>query len=53
MVTTSLADRVPTAPVLPLHPLLSGNRLVLGFTGRRSGTRYATRSTTCSRAAIC
>lgn len=43
MARTSLANRVP-AMVLssPLHRLLSGKRLVLSFTGRRSGTRYAT-----------
>ena len=40
---TSLANRVP-APILssPAHRLLSGKRLVLTFTGRRSGHRYAT-----------
>jgi hypothetical protein len=43
MARTSLANRVPAAILSsPLHGLLSGKRLVLGFTGRRSGTRYAT-----------
>jgi deazaflavin-dependent oxidoreductase (nitroreductase family) len=43
MAKTSLANRVPAAILSsPLHGLLSGKRLVLGFTGRRSGTRYAT-----------
>ncbi len=42
-VRTSLANRVPAAILCsPLHRLLSGKRLVLTFTGRRSGTRYAT-----------
>jgi hypothetical protein len=40
---TSLANRVPAAILSsPLHRLLSGKRLVLTFTGRRSGHRYAT-----------
>lgn len=40
---TSWANRVPAAILSsPLHRLLSGKRLVLTFTGRRSGTRYAT-----------
>lgn len=40
---TSLANRVPAAILSsPLHRILSGKRLVLTFTGRRSGTRYAT-----------
>jgi hypothetical protein len=43
MTKTSLTNRVPTAILSsPLHPLLSSNRLVLGFTGRRSGTHDAT-----------
>lgn len=43
MARTSLANRVPAAILSsPLHRLLSGTRLVLTFTGRRSGTRYAT-----------
>jgi deazaflavin-dependent oxidoreductase (nitroreductase family) len=38
-----LANRVPAAILSsPLHRLLSGKRLVLAFTGRRTGTRYAT-----------
>ena len=38
-----MANRVPAAILCsPLHRLLSGKRLVLSFTGRRSGTRYAT-----------
>lgn len=41
---TSLANRVPAAVLSsPLHRILSGKRLVLSFTGRRSGIRYATR----------
>lgn len=43
MARTSPANRVPSAILSsPLHPLLSRHRLVLGFTGRRSGLRYAT-----------
>ena len=43
MARTSLRNRVPAAILSsPLHGLLSGKRLVLTFTGRRSGTRYAT-----------
>ncbi len=43
MAKTSLANRVPAAILYsPLHRLLSSKRLVLTFTGRRSGTRYAT-----------
>ena len=43
MAKTSWANRVPAAILSsPLHPLLSSKRLVLAFTGRRSGTRYAT-----------
>jgi len=43
MAKMSLKNRVPAAILSPpLHPLLSNNRLVLTFTGRRSGTRYAT-----------
>jgi deazaflavin-dependent oxidoreductase (nitroreductase family) len=43
MTRTSLANRVPAAILSsPLHRLLSSKRLVLTFTGRRSGTRYAT-----------
>lgn len=43
MAKTSPANWVPAAILCsPLHRLLSGKRLVLSFTGRRSGTRYAT-----------
>jgi hypothetical protein len=43
MARTSLTNRIPAAiPSSPLHKLLSGKRLVLTFTGRRSGNRYAT-----------
>lgn len=43
MAKTSPANWVPTAILCsPLHRLLSGKRLVLSFTGRRSGGRYAT-----------
>jgi len=43
MAKTSLANRVPVAILSsPLHKLLSSKRLVLTFTGRRSGTRYST-----------
>ena len=43
MAKTSIANRVPAAILLsPLHKLLSKSRLVLSFTGRRSGTRYST-----------
>jgi F420H(2)-dependent quinone reductase len=43
MARTSLANRVPAAILSsPLHGLLSGKRLVLSFTGRRTGVRYAT-----------
>lgn len=43
MARTSLANTVPAAILSsPLHSLLSGKRLVLTFTGRRSGTRYTT-----------
>ncbi len=43
MAKMSRANRVPAAILYsPLHRLLSGKRLVLSFTGRRSGTRYAT-----------
>jgi hypothetical protein len=43
MARTSLLNRVPAAILSsPLHPLLSGKRLVLTFTGHRSGTRYST-----------
>lgn len=43
MARTSAANRVPAAILSsPLHRLLSGKRLVLGFTGRRTGIRYAT-----------
>jgi deazaflavin-dependent oxidoreductase (nitroreductase family) len=38
-----LLHRVPAAVLSsPLHPLMSRRRTVLTFTGRRSGTRYAT-----------
>lgn len=43
MAKTSLANWMPTAILSsPAHRLLSGKRLVLTFTGRRSGKRYAT-----------
>ncbi len=43
MARTSLPNRVPAAILSsPLHRLLSSKRLVLAFTGRRSGRRYAT-----------
>jgi deazaflavin-dependent oxidoreductase (nitroreductase family) len=43
MAKTSLANRVPVAILSsPLHRLLSSKRLVLSFTGRRSGALYAT-----------
>jgi len=43
MAKTSPANWVPAAILCsPLHRLLSSKRLVLSFTGRRSGTRYAT-----------
>ena len=43
MARTSLTNQVPAAILLsPLHRLLSSKRLVLTFTGRRSGKRYAT-----------
>lgn len=43
MARTSLRNRVPAAILSsPLHGLLSSKRLVLTFTGRRSGKRYAT-----------
>lgn len=43
MAKTSPANWVPTAILCsPLHRVLSGKRLLLSFTGRRSGTRYAT-----------
>lgn len=43
MATTSRANQIPAAiRSSPLHRLLSSKRLVLTFTGRRSGTRYAT-----------
>jgi deazaflavin-dependent oxidoreductase (nitroreductase family) len=43
MARTSLVNRFPAAILSsPLHRLLSGKRLVLSFTGRRSGTHYAT-----------
>jgi deazaflavin-dependent oxidoreductase (nitroreductase family) len=43
MAKTSMRNWAPTAILSsPLHGLLSGKRLVLTFTGRRSGTRYAT-----------
>lgn len=39
----SLVNRVPAAILSsPAHRLLSSKQLVLSFTGRRSGTRYAT-----------
>jgi hypothetical protein len=43
MAKTSIVNWVPTAILSsPAHRILSGKRLVLSFTGRRSGTRYAT-----------
>jgi deazaflavin-dependent oxidoreductase (nitroreductase family) len=43
MAKTSMRNWAPAAILSsPLHGLLSGKRLVLTFTGRRSGTRYAT-----------
>jgi deazaflavin-dependent oxidoreductase (nitroreductase family) len=43
MARTSLTNLVPAAILSsPLHRLLSGKRLVLTFTGRRSGKRYTT-----------
>jgi deazaflavin-dependent oxidoreductase (nitroreductase family) len=43
MAKTAPSNWVPAAILSsPLHPLLSGKRLVLTYTGRRSGTRYAT-----------
>ena len=43
MARTSLTNLVPAAILSsPLHRLLSSKRLVLTFTGRRSGTRYTT-----------
>jgi len=43
MATTSLVNRVPAAILSsPLHRLLSSKRLVVTFTGRRSGKRYST-----------
>jgi hypothetical protein len=43
MTRTSKVNRVPAAiPSSPLHRLLSSKRLVMTFTGRRSGTVYAT-----------
>jgi hypothetical protein len=43
MARMSLANLVPAAILCsPLHSLLSGKRLVLSFTGRRSGTCYST-----------
>ncbi len=43
MAKMSPANWVPAAILCsPLHRLLSGKRLVLSFTGRSSGTRYAT-----------
>jgi deazaflavin-dependent oxidoreductase (nitroreductase family) len=43
MAKTSPTNWVPAAILSsPLHRLLSGKRLVLTFTGRRSGTRYRT-----------
>lgn len=43
MATTSLLNRVPVAILSSrLHPLMSGKRLVLAFTGRRTGRWYAT-----------
>ena len=43
MARTSLTNLVPAAILSsPLHRLLSSKRLVLTFTGRRSGKRYTT-----------
>jgi hypothetical protein len=43
MAKTSILNWVPAAILSsPAHLILSGKRLVLSFTGRRSGTRYAT-----------
>lgn len=43
MAKMALTNRVPAAILSsPLHGLLSSKRLVVIFTGRRSGTRYAT-----------
>jgi deazaflavin-dependent oxidoreductase (nitroreductase family) len=43
MAKTSMLHRLPAGILSSaLHPLLSRRRLVLTFTGRRSGTRYAT-----------
>jgi len=43
MANTSLVNRVPAAILSsPLHRLLSSKRLVVTFTGRRSGKRYST-----------
>jgi hypothetical protein len=43
MARTSLTNRIPAAILSsPLHRLLSGKRLVLAFTGCRSGNGYAT-----------
>jgi F420H(2)-dependent quinone reductase len=43
MAKMALTNRVPATILFsPLHRLLSSKRLVLMFTGRRSGTRYAT-----------
>ena len=43
MAKMSLANRIPAAILSsPLHRLLSSKRLVIAFTGRRSGARYAT-----------
>jgi len=43
MAKTSLVNQVPAAILSsPLHRLLSSKRLVVTFTGRRSGKRYST-----------
>lgn len=43
MATTRARNWVPVAILRsPLHRILSGKRLLLTFTGRTSGTRYAT-----------
>lgn len=43
MVTTSPVIWILSAVLCsPLHRVLSGTRLVLSFTGRRSGTRHTT-----------
>lgn len=43
MIKSSVMNWVPAAILAsPAHRILSGKRLMLGFTGRRSGTRYAT-----------